>query len=202
MKIINYKISAFLILLIGCSSPKNDFAVERENEENERNVSMDKDFMKLLESLESKELPLKLVCGLGKTFFPSEIENGELFIPKGLKIGGKINSPANFKLILLGQLGDITYPYLFSYNLQGQVIDSIYLHINTCTGDPYEEVNTWSIINKDLSITMVDTLKLFNYIENDTVFIRDLKSVIVSKKKVELKNNGTFKVISETKEEN
>ena len=160
-------------------------------------VSENLDFKEFLDIIPTKNLPLTIECGFESTFNDYNFSaKQQKFIPNDFEVVGKLNTTKDLNLVLFAVNGDIIYPYLFSFDDNGQIIDSIYLHKSTCTGDPNLELSTWSVIDTDITINMTDTTKVFNYSETDNS--RILESTVVKKRTVKMKNDGSFFIKSET----
>jgi hypothetical protein len=79
---------------------------------------------------------------------------------KGAEVIGRLDDKNNV-FIIYSDPGDVCYPYLYVYNQQGKMVDSLNLEISTCKKDKYLSYTSWSVIHPDKSITMVDTEKHF-----------------------------------------
>ena len=189
MKIKNAIISILIIVLLGCAS--NPGAKKEEslnNDQSFRKVAFQEFFLTLPE----KPLPLTIICGFNSTIHDQEFnEKNKVFIPGGFEAVGRLEANQDFRLILFAGIGDILYPYLFSYNQSGQKIDSVYLHISTCGEDPELGQSTWTIIDKDLTIQMTDTLRYYSFRESDDERILD--STQISTKTVIIDPSGRFR---------
>ena len=158
-------------------------------------------FSDFLDNIPIAPLPLRISCGFEKTFIEDDFNKKyQAYIPDGFEVVGKIQTAKDLNLILLASMGDILYPYLFTLDNNGKQIDSVYLHISTCAGDPELELSTWSVIEKDLTIHMTDTSKYFNYEDTGKDYIRTLDSTIIAKRTVEMNNSGRFVRTSDEKE--
>ena len=188
----------FVILTLWSCS---DNSFDNSNDVNgETQESATVDFENFFDSIPTTDLPLTIKCGFKTTLYQKNFRDKyRNFIHKGFEVVGKIKTDNNQKLILFARVGDILYPYLFSLDENGNKIDSVYLHISTCAGDPNLELSTWSVIEKDLTINMTDTAKFFNYIETDSGYTRTLDSTIITKRMVELDNKGRFTKTNEEK---
>jgi|GEM_PF-1803749 hypothetical protein len=140
------------------------------------------------------KLPLKIQCGLcGDTLYSDSIirkyghVNQSYYGNPYHEVIGRIEH-ANNIYILYSIPGDICYPFIYTYNKQGDILDSLYLQISTCDADEKTELSTWSIINPDLSIEMTDTNKSF-YIDT-ALGKRLLLSTNISKREYKLNVKG------------
>lgn len=106
-------------------------------------------------------------CGLPNgTLSTQDFDKFKTYIPKSSnEIYGTISSGNDsFHLILYGYIGDDIYPFLFSFDNQGKIIDSLDLIINRCGGaDGHEIPHSYLAINTDLSIILTDTTKLIHF---------------------------------------
>ncbi|MBE0662346.1 MAG: hypothetical protein IH597_07750 [Bacteroidales bacterium] len=195
-------ITAILIILtlLGCSYSSGSHSNANKSDTTEINSINFRDFV---ENMPSKNLPLTIECGFQTALNEKDFNKTyQQFIPEGFEVVGNLNVNKDMSLILFARIGDILYPYLFSYDNDGQKIDSIYLHISTCAGDPYLELSTWSVIDKNITINMTDTAKFFYYHENETEYFRRLDSTIVTKRIMQMDNTGRFIKITEKKKKN
>lgn len=187
-----------ILTLFGCSQKS-----ESSSEETDLVVidTGNVDFKQFLDNIPNAILPLTIECGFEKTINHNVFEKKySEFIPKDFEIVGKLNVNREQNLILFGMIGDIIYPYLFSFDDIGQKIDSVYLHISTCSGDPNFESSTWSVIDKNVSINMTDTVKYYNYFETDNDYERNLDSTVVTKRSIKMDDKGRFIQIAEESE--
>lgn len=193
-------ITLILIFLsvIGCNQKSASKSAEREVK---TVVTTNNDFKEFLENIPSKNLPLTIECGFENTIFNEDFDSKfQQFIPQGFEVVGKLNTNKELNLVLFASIGDILYPYLFSFNQEGLKIDSVYLHISTCAADQNLELSTWSVIEQDITINMVDTVKYLNYIETENGYVRTLDSTFITKRTEKLDSSGRFFTLSEEKE--
>lgn len=183
-------LTTILIAAAGCG----------ESTELDDSMAKDYSFESFCESIDTKELPLRIDCGFESYDTEKDFTNYKEFIPNDYKVVSQIIGINKHKLVLYTSVGDMSYPYLYSYNLKGDILDSLYLHISTCAGDPYLELSTWTIIDEKMSISMTDTSKYFSYTENENDPKRILDSTVITERKVIMNSNGNFTILSETKE--
>lgn len=191
-----FAIVLIILALWSCSNESQENLTDTNGKVLESSAA---DFEDFFENIPTTNLPLTIDCGFKSTLYEKNFNDKyRNFIHENFEVVGKIKTENNYKLILMASVGDILYPYLFSCDDEGNVIDSVYLHISTCAADENLELSTWSIIEKDLTIHMTDTSKFFNYIETDNGYTRTLDSTIIKKATVKLNRNGKF---VKTKEE-
>lgn len=143
------------------------------------------------------KLPLTIACGLcGSDSLVSDSLTTK-YAFKGAKAIGRLEDDKNI-YIIYNYPGDICYPYLYTYNQQGKILDSLYLHISTCAEDEYLGYSTWSIIHRDKSIDMTDTTKHFTV--DETKDTRFLTSVVIKKRTYKMGSGGILKLYSHTKD--
>lgn len=110
---------------------------------------------------------------------------------------GKIDwKSGKFFLLFFAVIGDLLYPYVYSYDYSGNFIDSIYLHNGNCFECEYEENVTFTEIEKDMTIIMTDTIRKYWFDENDTDYVRELDSLIITKTVKKMDNKGHFYLVS------
>ena len=181
----------FIVLtFLGCTPKSEPNSIENKITTSELG---DINFINFIENIPTIKLPLTIECGFQTSLYKQEFkEKFQAYIPEGYEVVGKLEAKNDKSLVLFTKIGDLLYPYLFSFEFDGQKIDSIYLHISTCAADPYIELYTWTVIDKDININMVDTAKFFYYLENDIEYIRSLDSTVLTKRTIELDNTGKF----------
>ncbi len=142
-------------------------------------------------------LPLSIECGLcgGDSLINDSIVKKYAFA--NANVIGRIQDSKNIYLIY-SDPGDICYPYLFTYNREGKIIDSLYLHISTCAEDEYLSLSTSSVIKSDKSIEMADTERYYTV---DTVMDkRFLVKTVITKRVYKMDIAGVPKMYSERKD--
>jgi hypothetical protein len=138
-------------------------------------------------------LPYTIYCGLDDGLpWAEDIVGLDVseFLPENTIMAGRLPINNDNVYIVYGLPGDIIYPYLNIYNKTGEKIDSLYLHIGYCTGDDSEIVTNITTINKDFSISMVDTTKFIHYSDENEIII---DSIILKKNDLKLISNGLYK---------
>ena len=140
-------------------------------------------------------MPVKIHCGLDSVVGIEQLEKFKRFIPKiGERVYGCIQNTGDYKLIVYGEVGDDIYPYLYSYDSQGKIIDSLSLIISACgAADDKLIPNSYAIIDENLNIKLIDTSLFIHYPDNSK-FVLD--STQITRILVKLDNNGKFKQVS------
>jgi hypothetical protein len=87
------------------------------------------------------------------------LERLQEFAPNGGNRPRRIINDSDFELIIYDFATDITFPILYSYRQDAEVIDSLRMRIGFCTGAPWLESSYQSEVNKNLSIKMNDTIQ-------------------------------------------
>jgi hypothetical protein len=186
---------ALILCLIGCnfSNHVDNKSITDDNIESKE--AMDLSFKEFVDKLPFRQLPLRLSCGLpdGPGSDNLRISNFEKFkdiIPTGFdNIYGVINTHDNFKVIIYGQVGDDIYPTLFTYSKNGKIIDSLFLILNACgNADETQIPHSFATIDKDLSITLVDTNRFIHYPDNENNYILD--SIVVTRINYQIDKKG------------
>jgi hypothetical protein len=143
------------------------------------------------------KLPLTITCGLcGNDSLVSDSLIGK-YAFKGAKAIGRLEDDKNI-YIIYNYPGDICYPYLYTYNQQGKILDSLYLHISTCAEDEYLGYSTWSVIHPDKSIDMTDTTK--HFMTDEIKGERFLTSIVIKKRTYKMGSGGILKLSIHTKD--
>lgn len=157
----------------------------------------DNDFKDYWEKIPVINLPLTITCGLcnADTLIRDSLIRKYAF--EGAEVVGRLEDKKNV-CIIYSYPGDICYPYLYVYNQQGKKLDSLYLHISTCTDDQFLSYRSWSVIHSDKSIAMTDTEKHFMI---DTIKRqRFLQKILIHHRNYKLNKEGIPEVISSQKD--
>lgn len=80
------------------------------------------------------------------------------FRPREMHIAGRLSSNDTIVPILYYRIGDILYPYLFTFDATGRGIDSLVLHRYYCVGNETGYASAFTVIRPNLSIVMPDSL--------------------------------------------
>lgn len=150
------------------------------------------DFLHAISSVNEIKLPVTFFCGIDSFQYIGECDtNLKSFAPDKMDVvAGKFSKNDKY-YIIYGVIGDMIYPYLFTYNKDGEKIDSIYLHIGYCLGDEEVIASNITTIGKDYQITMTDTTKYVHY--NDDENNMHVDSISIDKKILVLNENGLFR---------
>jgi hypothetical protein len=163
----------------------NDNVVTDNNSDN------DNAFKNIVSRINEIELPFDFECGVDLYIsvkdYHSEIL--EKIAPKesGVGIIGKLPSKNGNEYIIYGIPGDIVYPYLYIYDGNGNQLDSLYLHNGYCIGDEEVISTTYTIISKDYSINMMDSIRHIHY-NNENELIEDSLTIIKRQYRLNSKN--------------
>lgn len=186
-----------LLILIGCNSKEPDKQVIDNSHEIIDTVVQNEPnrFSEFKNLLPKHQLPFSLHCGLKSLTELEDYQKYSEFIPEGMEgIYGLFNAKTTTDLILYGRVGDDLYPYLYSYDNNGKILDSLFLILNFCGGaDEFSIPSSYAFIEEDGLITMIDTTFYIHYTGD---FDYDVDSMRVTTVKVKLDNNGEFKEIS------
>jgi hypothetical protein len=128
-------------------------------------------------------------------------KRSDKYIPENMKVVGRIFKDEDKIYILYTTVGDILYPYLFIYDMTGKVIDSAYLHNKDCYcgADEFMESKSYTNIDSNKGITMIDSTKVFTVDTLDQVNPRKLSSTIISIEVLKIDESGKIKRVSENK---
>ena len=198
-------IVALIICFVNCKNKNNNNQAvqsERINVDTANIIAGNEleitDFENTLFAINTIKLPDTIYCGIDFSV-PVEKYGNEIIqiAPKPSEwtsVYGKLPSKCGNEYIIYAITGDINYPYLYTYDKDGQLIDSMYLHIGPCLGDESVVISNITVINKDYSIHMTDTTKHVHYDETNKRFI---DSVIVTKRELELNTESKYQIINE-----
>lgn len=178
-------LSLFIVFLLsfGCTQQNKGKPVDSSNSE----------IIQAIQQIKEIDLPTIYTCGAESYMWASEYSDIiKKITPQGCGIVGRIPTDFDCDFIVYEKVGDIVYPYLYQYNKDGNVVDSIYLHIGNCAADA-DIINTSkTIIDENLSIIMTDTLKYIHYYNNENYM---LDSIIIREKQLCYNDQGQFEVI-------
>ncbi len=157
-------------------------------------------YHKFLSVLPELKLPLILRCGFDGPYFEENNVNPDILKPYlntvGRHVAGKFKSKGKITPILYFTVGDILYPDLYTYNSDGKVIDSLYLHGSNCTDGEEGVGNANTIIDKDFNIIMQDSLFVPTGLEKK---MKSVDSIFTIIKKYKMVPSGHFQKIYESK---
>lgn len=166
-----------VFILISCTSKSTETSESR--------------FGKFVGSIPLKDLPINFYCGLtdGDNLQTSDFNDYAQFIPSEQNlIYGVIGKTQKYTLIIYGESGDSIYPALYSYNKSGKRIDSLSLVLSPCgAADGSMIPSSTAYIDKNLRITLSDTIKYIHYLDN-SIYVSD--SLKVSSISYSVDTNG------------
>ncbi|MEL7145275.1 MAG: hypothetical protein AAFO69_02825, partial [Bacteroidota bacterium] len=157
-------------------------------------------FLDYYHSIEKLELPMVIECGF-TTFPKHENEDGKYdeFIPENFRVVGRIESlDLKTYVILYAGIGDILYPFLYSYNHDGLLLASVDLHNGYCGSDPDFLAKSWTRINEKLTIEMRHTVCTFDFQDGERGYSRRLDSVLITTQKLKVGNGGELLTVAES----
>jgi hypothetical protein len=144
------------ILVLSCSPNKSS-----------RPAGSDPIFQEFLKRLPHQSLPTYLKCGLpDQSTSSGDYEKYKSFIPKSVnRLFFKIDSKNDaYKLIIYGYSGNDINPVLFSFDNQGQIIDSLMLFMEGCGGATENKISdSFVYIHDYLAIQLIDTTRSVHY---------------------------------------
>jgi hypothetical protein len=201
LKIISRSIIIFIF--IGCNSSAKVDNKKQNNEinmtddyqsDNVKHNGIDSTFINSISKINKLELPLHFYCG-AETYTWAEDLGYEILkiVPLDYVVIGLLPINNENAYVIYGKVGDIIYPYLYTYNKIGGLLDSFYLHISYCDGDDSEIHSTVTTIDDDYSIYMSDTSKYIHYNDMNELF---LDSIIIKERELKLENN-LFKLVKD-----
>ena len=195
-----------LFILISCGQSKNPQVIKQDNTPEIKQANTfegNQEFLASISKIPTVDLPIFFYCGADDGSAPWAKDFGDdinAIAPWCSMVVGLLPIKNNKIYIIYAIPGDILYPYLYTYDKSGHVIDSMYLHIGYCAGEAELIWSTATRINKDYSIDMFDTLRYMDatrYISLDDPMYVD--SIIVTERKMKLDINGIYNTYSERK---
>lgn len=172
----------FLLAITSCHRHVKDKELKESSE----------DFAEYLQELEVISLPFSTRCGLWPHHPRSNPPHSNKFGPSGWSVSGLVHERTNLKVVLYGYLGDDVYPYLFSFDSTGALIDSTEIYTGNCQADPWWRGITYTTIHEDMGITMIDTGAYYQWDEREDLSDRTFVKAIARKKQIYMNDNGTF----------
>jgi hypothetical protein len=141
-------------------------------------------FDEFVSKIPNHALPVNFNCGIDSGIV---IENDHQFekyrslVPRKVDvIYGTIGSTEKFRLLIFGIMGDDIYPYLYTYDRNGELIDSLDLTLVGCGGaDEFSIPHTLSQIDKDLHVILWDTIEYIHFLDPNEDYVLDSISTTV-----------------------
>ena len=193
-------IGIFVIILIfglGCSSNKKNNQIENQTSGiliDSTQIRKQLRFEKFLNKLPKYKLPIEIHCGFDSLESLNDFKDYMDYIPKSMEeIYGLVETDRPQYLVLYGRVGDVLYPFLYSYDKNGEIVDSLYLIITSCSiADETIIPNSYAIIDNTLQIIMTDTSKFIHYLDNENYVI---DSTLITNIMTMIQENGHFQEI-------
>jgi hypothetical protein len=162
-------------------------------------LDIDQEFLEITSILQVLNLPVYFYCGVDSAPWAADLGDAiAAMAPAASMVAGMLPRKNNNTYIIYAKVGDILYPYLYTYDRNGHAIDSISLHIGYCAGDAGEIAVTTVRINADFSINMIDTLRFLDTTRfvswKDPVY---LDSIIIKERKMKLNTKGIYYIYNE-----
>ncbi|MDR3287420.1 MAG: hypothetical protein LBT27_08250 [Prevotellaceae bacterium] len=165
----------------------NEIKNERQNDDTQ---IKDSSFIKTISKINILQLPIVFYCGIESAPWAKDLgADIEKIAPENSLVAGVLPVNNNYIYVIYGFVGDILYPHLYTYNKKGELLDSLYLHINYCVADEYVIISTVTTIKSDFSIEMSDTTKEIHYDDMNNLVI---DSIIVKERKLTLNEYDLF----------
>ncbi|MGQ1948718.1 hypothetical protein ACT3CD_16625 [Geofilum sp. OHC36d9] len=151
-------------------------------------------FIEFKKRLPKYNLPIEIHCGFDSMVSLTDYKDFRDFIPTKMEeIYGYVNTNQTSDLILFGRVGDDLYPYIYSFDNNGNILDSLFLIINPCgQADEFYIPNSFAFIDNNGQISMIDTSLYIHYIDNMNYKI---DSTIITMIEMKVDKNGKFKEI-------
>mgnify|MGYP007061481756 CR=1 FL=1 len=137
--------------------------------------------------------PIKIHCGLDNTESLDNYMGFSDFIPDEMNVAyGYVNTKETYDLIIFGAIGDDIYPYIYSYDCNGNILDSFFLIISPCGGaDEYSIPNSYAFIKNVGEITLIDSTSSIKYTNNTY----EIVSTMITTVSIKVDDNGKFREI-------
>ena len=185
------------LVLISCNSNKtvkNQIIHQSDNNIDSISIEKQQRFIDFKNKLPKCNSSIKLHCGFDSLVYLEDYKDYLGFIPKNMEgIYGYLITKENTDLIMYGIVGDDLYPYIYSYDKNGNILDSLFLIINPCgQADESYIPNSYAFIGINGQITMVDTSLYIHYLDNMNYKI---DSTIITRIEMKVDENGKFKEI-------
>ncbi|BDD08391.1 hypothetical protein FUAX_08230 [Fulvitalea axinellae] len=176
-----FRTTALALILVACGKK------DKKGSDPEQQNTLSPEFETYLSKLPELPLPFETHCDLDSL----GTDKVGRFTPEGLWPSGKLKGSDNHILVLYGGLGDYLYPFLYSFNHDGDAIDSLALNSNGCIGGESFQTATYSKINPDLTISLIDSTEYHSYVDENLDKMK-LDSATVTKSEYKLDKNGKF----------
>lgn len=163
-------------------------------------------FLEYIASIPMHKLPLKISCGLDQMVWHGDYSPFEKFIPSEYpQICGRLETSRSFILVFYGFPGDDVYPALYSYDTLGQVLGVLQpsdLILSPCgAADENQVPHSFILIDRDLTITLIDTTRFTHHPENRNTDHYRVDSIQVTRKVMKVSQDGSFVTIKPVKSE-
>jgi hypothetical protein len=195
LKIILKIIILFIFIRCNSNNKKQNEKINKSEDYQYNNVKhneIDSVFINNISKINKLELPLRFYCGAEEYTWAKDLGDDILkIVPLDYVVIGLLPINNENIYIIYGKVGDIIYPYLYTYTKNGDLLDSLYLHISYCDGDESEIHSTATTITDDYYIYMSDTSKYIHYNDRNELF---LDSIIIKGRELKLENN-LFQVV-------
>jgi hypothetical protein len=168
-------------------------------------VLPDKDFESYYTKIRLLQLPLNFDCHNDSSYFryfnynKSTQTANKKYANNFFYTYGRLNLHENIISIIYMVSADFYYPLIYSYKLDGSIIDSLNLYSGaSCDGYPGHWSHSVAIIDGNKIISSIDTAGTYE-LNAESEIINGSDSIIVSTYKFEMTNSGHFKKIFEQK---
>ena len=189
-------LAIYLLFLISCINIKdNNHGTSNTGIENSTLLTTNEDnseFNNFKSLIPTIQLPFDFYCGINNFILVEDIDDKKykkyLPIEDVYGIVGKFSNGNDMTSIIYVTAGDILYPYLYIFNNEGAILDSLNLHISYCYGDDSIILSNRTFINLDFSINMTDTTWHIHYDKKNKI----TDSIIITKRNLIFSPNGKY----------
>ncbi len=147
-------------------------------------------FKEFTTQINNVSLPIIISCRFQLT--PKDQASIEFlrFVPKSYEVAAKFNADNEIQVLLFNSKLKSTGSRLYSFNAQGESIDS--LQLSLCTSTARVDRMGSTVIDTNLFITITDTLKHYTYMQHGFEYIRNMDSVIHEIQILQVNDSGKF----------
>jgi hypothetical protein len=176
-----------LLVLACCTGDK------KQTTDIETNSTAGDDFIQFVSLLPKLKLPFEINCEKCCDHPKIDYENALIkkFTPRGSAIVGLIQKTNDKVIILVTYSGDLIFPSVKVYDLEGKLIGQMDFMTSYCGGDFEYYGSQFFRITSDISFNSIDTSY---YLEMDTVEYRviDTTKIEIAKKEFIINSKGEF----------
>lgn len=145
---ITHKILIFFVL-IACNetSRLDENSIKHKTKvESHIETEIENPFTNFLDKIPEYTFPIKMSCDYDRPEIKNDLTEHTTYFPEGGRIISKLNSKTKYSLIIFDFACDYSCPILYSYNSDGNRIDSLNLTPGQCGEDGLGKSKNWFLI--------------------------------------------------------